>query len=170
MGLVIPLIQSQLQNVMSVLPDQITIISGEKSQTPQDPRIRLDRIRAIMKLTVAIPLLLLPVIVLFTVRSFKDLLKWWGWPFLLTGGISLFIALIGSPIIEFIIGQAMQTQLSAFMPPVLLATMREAAGEIAKQILNPVAIEGVILSVLGLGMIIIGMILTNRRIYRSFNG
>ena len=154
MGLVTPLIQTQLQAMMGAFPDEITIISGEKSNTPDDPRIGLDRARAFMKISPALPLLLLPAIIIFAVRGLKDWLKWWGWPFLTTGGISLLIALAGSPIVEFVIGRILQTQTSDFMPPVLLATLREAVGEITRQILNPVAIEGVILFLIGLGMVI----------------
>jgi len=160
MGMVTPLIQTQLQTIMSTLPDQITIISGEKSNTPDDPRIRIDRLRAVMKLTIAIPLLLFPAILVFAVRSLRDLLTWWGWPLLFTGVISFFIALIGSPVVEFLIDQTMQVQTSDFMPPVLLATLRESAGEITRQILNPVGIEGLIIATLGAGMIFSSFILT----------
>jgi hypothetical protein len=158
MGLVTPLIQTQLQVMLGAFPDQVTIISGEKSNTADDPRLRLNRVRAYMKISPVMPIILLPVIVIFAVRSLKDWLQWWGWPLLTTGLISLTVALLGSPIIEWIVGQVMQVQLSTLVPPILLATLRQAAGEIARQILNPVAIQGFVLSATGFGMIVFAMI------------
>ena len=160
LGLVTPLIQSQIRVMLGAFPDQVTIISGEKSNTPDDPRLRLDRIRAYMKISPVLPLMLLPVILIFAVRTLKDWLQWWGWPLLITGIICLTIALLGSPIVEWVIERVMQAQLSDLMPPVLLATLSQAAGEIARQILNPVAFQGFILSAAGFGMIVFAMILS----------
>ncbi|HAV77325.1 MAG TPA: hypothetical protein DCX53_08225 [Anaerolineae bacterium] len=162
MGLVTPFIESQLQAMMNALPNEITIISGARSNTPADPRIRLDRVRAVMKLTLVIPLFLLPAIVVFAVRSIKELLKWWGLPILFTGGFSLIVALLGSPVVEFVINRMMKAQTSDFIPPVLLAVMSEAVGEITKQILKPVGIEGVVLFVGGLGMLITATVITKK--------
>ncbi|HSM72225.1 MAG TPA: hypothetical protein VK851_11845 [Anaerolineales bacterium] len=161
MGLVMPLIQTQLQSMLGAFPDQITIISGEKSNTADDPRLRLNRLRAYMQISPVLPIMLLPLIVIFAVRTFKDWLQWWGWPLLTTGLISLTVALLGSPIVEWVVEQVMQVQLSVLIPPILLGTLRQAAGEIARQILNPVAIQGLVLSAAGLGMIVFAMILTS---------
>jgi len=160
MGLVTPLIQSQLQSVVNTLPNEVVIISGEASNTSTDPRLRLDRIRALMKLTLVVPFFFLAVIVIFAVRSIKEWLNWWGWPFLLTGAAGLFVSWVGSPMFEFLLGRGMQAQGSDLVPLVLLATLQDAAGEIARQILNPVVVEGVGLFLLGLTMIIIASLLT----------
>jgi hypothetical protein len=162
MGFVTPLIESQLQVMTLGFPDEVTLISGEKSNTPDDPRIRINRMRAVMKLTPAFPLLFLLAIAIFAVRSFREWLAWWGAPIMLTGGASLLIALLGTPTVGFVIGRVMQNQASEFMPPILLETMQETARGVASEILNPVAIEGVVLFLLGLGMTGIALFFTKK--------
>jgi hypothetical protein len=162
MGFVTPLIESQLQVMTLGFPDEVTLISGEKSNTPDDPRIRINRLRAVMKLTPAFPLLFLLAIAIFAVRSLREWLIWWGVPITLTGGVSLLIALLGAPTVGFVIGRVMQNQASSFMPPILLETMQETAREVAREILNPVAIEGALLLLIGLGMTGVALFFTKK--------
>jgi len=153
MGLVTPMIGSQLQLITLAFPDEVTIISGEKSNTPDDPRIQVNRTRSAMKLTLVFPFMFLLATTIFAVRSLREWLTWWGWSFTFTGGISLLIALLGSPVIGLIIGLAMQKKTYAFIPPTLITTIQETASEVAHQILIPVTVEGLVLLLLGAGMI-----------------
>jgi len=163
MGLVTPMIGTQLQFITLSFPDEVTIISGEKSNTPDDPRIQITRVRKAMKLTLVFPILFLLAVTIFAVRSLKEWLAWWGWSFTFTGGISLLIALLGSSVIGFIIGLAMQNETYAFIPPILLTTMQETVREVARLILVPVAVEGLFLVLLGVGMAGVAIFLTRRK-------
>jgi len=163
MNLITPMIGTQLQFMMPAFPDQITIISGEKSKTPEDPRIKLNWVRLSMKLTLIFPLLFLTAVTILAVRSLNEWLSWWGWSFFMTGGISLFIALLGAPVIGFIIRGIMQNRVSDFVPPILISAMQEAVSEVARQVLKPVAIEGLILLLTGFGMAITAIYFGKKR-------
>jgi hypothetical protein len=162
MGLITPLIESQLQVLMATFPDEITIIAGTRSGTPDDPRIKLDRVRALMKVTPFFPLFFLFGISVFAIRSLMDWLKWWGYPFLITGTISALMALVGSPLLGFIVQRLLQKHGAGSMPPILFSTLRVTVSAVTTQILRPVAIEGAILAVLGLIMVLVATFLVRR--------
>jgi len=154
-----PLIEAQLQLMAIGFPDEITLISTGHSSTPEDPRSNLKIARAVMQITPLFPMLFLLGLTIFAVRGLIDWLKWWGWPFLLTGLISLFVAVPGASLVGFIIQWLLESQLAGFMPPVLLSTLRETVGAIAREILEPVVIVGLALAVLGLIMILVAAFL-----------
>lgn len=152
-GLLAPFIQSQLQAIVNIFPNEVTFISGIASGTPNDPRNQLNTARFIMKLGLFLPALFLFGIVLFAVHRFKDLLLWWGWPLMITGGISVLISLFGSPLIGWFLQLIILRQGTTFIPPVLAASLGETASAVAREILSPVLIEGFILGFVGLGMV-----------------
>ena len=154
-----PLIEAQLQLMAIGFPDEITLISTGHSGTPEDPRSNLKIARAVMQITPLFPMLFLLGLTIFAVRGLIDWLKWWGWPFLLTGLISLFVAVPGASLVGFIIQWLLESQAAGFMPPVLLLTLRETVGAIAREILEPVVIVGLALAVLGLIMILVAAFL-----------
>jgi len=163
-GLVRPLLETQLAFTAALLPDQITLISGTQSGTENDPRVRLNRVRTIMKLTPILPLAFLLGVVLFVVRSLLNWLRWWGYPFLATGVVSLVVSILGAPLVGWIIQLIIEIQAEQFTSPILLSTLRETTSAVARQILNPVAIQGLILGLLGLGMVIAAAYLAKREI------
>ena len=165
MGIMAPVIQAQLQAMTALIPDQVAFIPGTLSNTPNDPRLKLNLVRSAIKLTPFIPILFLFGIAVFAVRTLRELLSWWGWPFLLTGIGSVLIALVGSPVIGWILQLLIQTQGTIFIPPVLAQTIGEAASAVARQMLAPVVIEGFIMAIVGLGMLIISVFIPRRSGY-----
>ena len=161
-GLMTPLIESQLQIMTIAVPDEITLISGVRSGTPADPRLRLNGARTRMKITPVFALLLLFCITIFAVRSLVGWLKWWGYPFLITGGVTVLIALLGAPLLGFIIQRILQSQGPNFIPLILISTMSETVGAVTRQILKPVMIEGLILGSLGLIMMLVALFVEKR--------
>lgn len=155
LGLVTPLIESQLQAMTLTLPDEVTILPGTSSGTPADPRIKLNQARALMKVTPFFPLFFLFGLSVFAIRSAKDWLKWWGYPFLITGAISSLTALLGTPIFVFIIQRILQNRGAGSIPPILFSSLLETVNAVTTQILKPVVIEGAILAILGLGMVLV---------------
>ena len=162
LGLITPLIESQLQFVTSTFPNEVTLISNARSGTPDDPRLRLNKARLIMKVTPILPLAFLIGIIIFAVRNLTGWLNWWGGPLLMTGASSLVIAVLGSPVIGFIVERFMQTQGAGFMPPIFLSTIRETASAVTGQILRPMVIEGLILALLGLVMVVLAAFMKKR--------
>ena len=111
-----------------------------------------------MEITPIIPLFLLLGIVIFTVRSLDEWLKWWGIPFVITGVMSVFFALIGAPVVRFFL-QTVLLQGNADMPVVFLTMMSSVAGSIVGLILRPLVIQGIILALIGTGMLGTGYLL-----------
>jgi hypothetical protein len=154
MGLMAPFIQAQLQAMTAIIPDQIAFIPGTLSHTPNDPRLKLDLVRSAIKLTPFIPVLFLLGIALFGVRTLRDWLIWWGWPFLLAGLSSVLIGLVGAPLVGWLLQLLIRNQGTIFVPPVLAATIGETTSAVARQMLAPVVAEGFLLALLGLAMVI----------------
>ncbi len=168
MGLVEPLIQSQLQTISAAFPDQITLVlSKTDSTSPNDPRYKLHIIRSAIQFSPFFVILLLLTIALLAVRSLRDFLLWWGVPFLIVGMITTLLSLIGSPLVASILRFFIQRQAGAFLPPILASSISETAGAVARQILIPVTIQGLIIAVVGILMVVAGMFLTRRETYRS---
>jgi hypothetical protein len=161
-GLMMPFIQSQLQTITTLFPNEVTLISSTALGTPQDPRVRLNAIRSGIKLTLFLPVLFLFGIAVFAVRSLRDLFTWWGWPFLFAGGISVFVALLGAPLIGGILRLVIQTQGSFFIPPVLAAALGETASAVAQEMLVPVLIQGLIIAASGVGMLAVAVLVPRR--------
>jgi hypothetical protein len=161
-GFFTPFIQSQLQTITATFPDQIALVPGNESGTPNDPRLRLQWVRSGIAFSPFFLFLLLLAIAVFAVRSLRDLLVWWGWPLLMTGGLAALIALVGSPAIGGILQLIIQIYGSAFLPPLLASTIGETASAVARQMLVPVILQGFVLAVIGLMMVIVGILLGKR--------
>jgi hypothetical protein len=167
MGFMAPFIQSQLQAMATIIPDQVAFIPGSVSNTPNDPRLKLKLIRSAIKLTPFIPVLFLFGIAVFAARTLRDWLIWWGWPFLLAGGISLLMALVGSPLVGWILQLLIQNQGTILIPPVLAASIGETTSAVARQMLTPVVAEGFMLALVGLGMIIASLFISTQIRYTN---
>jgi len=167
MGLMAPFIQTQLQAMTAIIPDEVAFIPGTTSNTPNDPRLKLNLIRSAIKLTPFILVLFLFGISIFAVRTLRDWLIWWGWPFLLAGITSVLIALVGSPLIGWILQLVIRNQGTIFIPPVLAASLGETTSAVAGQMLAPVVAEGFILALLGLGMVIASLFISTQIRYTN---
>jgi hypothetical protein len=110
-------------------------------------------------------LLLLLAIAVFAVRSIRDLLVWWGWPLLITGGLAALIALVGSPLIGGILQLIIQIYGAAFLPPMLASAIGETASAVASQMMIPVIVQGFVIAMIGLLMVIAGTLLGRRTRY-----
>ncbi|HLO33941.1 MAG TPA: hypothetical protein VK249_32640 [Anaerolineales bacterium] len=158
-GLMTPFIQSQLQTMITLFPNDVTFISDARAGTPADPRLKLNTLRSVIKLSLFLPFLFLFGMTIFAVRTLTSWLNWWGWPLMLTGGSSVLIALLGSPLVGWILRLLIQNQGIFSIPPVLAASLAETASAVAQQMLAPVLVEGFILGFVGLGMVLIATFL-----------
>jgi hypothetical protein len=163
-GLMTPFIQSQLQTMTTIIPNEVTFIPGTLSGTPQDPRLQLNSIRSAIGLTPILPVLLLFGITIFAVRSLVDWLTWWGWSFMIAGVGSVLIGLVGAPLVSWILQLLIQGQGSIPIPPALASSIAETTGAVARQILIPVLVQGAILGFVGLGMAVLAIFLPRRRV------
>lgn len=162
-GLMTPFIQSQLQTMTALIPNEVTFIPGTLSGTPQDPRLRLNTVRSTIRLSPFLPVLLLLAVTIFAVRSLVDWLAWWGWPFMIAGVGSVLIGFIGAPLVGWILQLLLLSQGTIPIPPVLASSIAETTSAVARQILLPVMVQGAILGFLGLGMAVLAMLLPRRQ-------
>ena len=156
-GLMTPFIQSQLQTMTAIIPNEVAFIPATLSGTPQDPRLRLNAVRSAIRLTPLLPLLLLFGITVFAVRSFLDWLTWWGWSLVFAGVGCVMIGLIGAPLVAGILQLLILNQGTIPIPLVLASSIAETTSAVARQMLAPVMIEGGMLGFVGLGMLILGL-------------
>jgi len=160
LGLITPLIQVEAQAMSAAFPDEITLISSMSGTA--DPRQNLNRIRSFMVITPIFPVIFLALLTMIIVRTLRDWLKWWGWPFLITGGFSLIVALIGAPVIGWIVRHLLLGQGADFIPPILVPILSETVSAVTNQILKPVAIESSLLAIVGFGMVLVLLLLPRR--------
>lgn len=165
MGMLAPFIQSQLQAVTATFPNEITLVPGTVSGTPNDPRLKLQWIRSGIVFSPFFLFLLLLAIAVFAVRSLRDLLIWWGWPLMITGALAALIALVGSPVVGWILQFVIQTQGAVLLPSMLASTIGETASAVAGQMLAPVIVQGFVLAMLGLLMVLAGTFLFRKERY-----
>ena len=162
LGIMLPFIQTQVQSMSTLFPNELTLVSPALSGTAADPRAELNTIRSLIRFTPFVPLLLLLAIAAFAVRTLADWLTWWGWPLMFAGGASALIGLLGSPLIGGILQVLIQTQRFFPLPPAFASLIAETAGAVARQMLIPVLVQGLILGVLGLAMVIFAFLLSHR--------
>jgi len=163
MALLTPVIESQIQFLSGAIPDQITLVPESLSGTPSDPRPRLNNLRLLLLFSPLLPVAFLIALTIFAVRDLKSWLNWWGWPLMLTGMASLLLAWLGSPFVGLIVRGFIQIQGARFIPPVLLSTLQETASSVTSEILYPVAIGGLILSVLGFVMAVAALFMARKQ-------
>ena len=165
MGFFTPFIQSQLGTISATFPNEIALVPGSESGTPNDPRLKLQWVRSGIVFSPFFLILLLLAIALFAVRSLRDLLLWWGWPLLITGAVASLIALTSSPLVGWFLGFVIQIYGATFLPPLLAATIGETASAVARQMLVPVVFQGFIIAMIGLVMVLAGTFVFRRRTY-----
>ena len=163
-GLLTPFLQAQLQTLTTIIPNEITLVPGTVSGTPQDPRLKLNTIRFAIELTPLIPAFLLIAMTVFAVRSLVGWLTWWGWSFMLAGAGSVLIGLVGAPLVGWILRLLIQNQGTILIPPVFVSSITETTSAVARQMLVPVLIQGALLGFVGLGMVIVALFLPRRPI------
>jgi len=154
-GIVRPIIHTQLQIVTAAFPDQVTIASSDAASGKTDPRKRLETARLLMRLSPLAPLTLLLLLTLLTVRKLRDWLRWWGYPFLVTGALAALFAIAAGPLIGAILLQILAARLPVYLPAILLNDSGQLAAAIVGQMLKPVAVAGLILGIAGLILIIL---------------
>lgn len=162
MGLMAPFIQTQIQSMVAIFPNEVTFIPGTASGTSADPRLKLSAARSAIMLTPFIPLLFLIGIAIFAVRSLADWFTWWGWAFMLAGGSSVLMGLFGAPLVGGIMRFVIQNQGAFPIPPMLASSIAETAGAVAGQMVSPFVIQGFILGFVGLGLVIVAVLLARR--------
>jgi len=145
-----PQIQATLNKVIADLPDEAALSQvfegggeDESGETPppdsggtvQGPLPFLQTIWLGARLSPLIPLVLLLLVALFAVRSWRGLMRWWGIPLLLAGLIGAALAVAFLPAMKF----GYVTFVAGRIPPYLSDGFVQAGLDVAWQIAGTLA-------------------------------
>jgi hypothetical protein len=138
------------------IPDQIIILTPTTGQDPAHPGVglvsSLQKVLLIIHLFPLAPLIFLVLISLLAIRSWKYLFRWWGVLFLITGFLSLIIAITMSGLFD----QTWTGVLVPKFPPIMSASVIFLVHDLTKTILKSyvggIYLISSILGVVGLGM------------------
>jgi hypothetical protein len=118
-----PSIEETLNEIIGDLPNEA--ILGENFMDSDEPNgtregelqigTSLRRIRSYLRFSPIVPVIFLLLVAVFGVRSFRDLLRWWGIPFLLTGLIALVFSILSMPIFNWVLRTYVEGQIPGFL-------------------------------------------------------
>jgi hypothetical protein len=144
-----PLVEINLQLAALGVPDQVTLIPGTFNLAGDGtPLERFRRLRLVLRLGLLIPLVFLLGITAFAVRTPKTWLKWWGWPFLITGLLGALIGFLSAPILNLALTTLLTRMLPAYLPVGIVELGSDLTGAIVRQLLKPMAWESLTLALI----------------------
>lgn len=159
-----PLIQGQLEVMAGALPNQVSLLGGLGTINGLQTGLNdLRSARLAMHLSPVLPLVILIVITLLVVRSLRDLLEWWGWPFLLAGLFGTVIALAGAPVLRVLLESWLGQRDALQLSPDLAVSLREVVDASFREMLKPMAWESIGLTATGLLMILVSFAVSRRQ-------
>ncbi len=151
---------AKLAPVTAGIPDQAVILnsSSEPASGPSLPgglsMAGLSTLRLVIRLSPLLPLILLMLVTLLVVRTFKDWLRWWGIPLFVAGLIAAAISAAIRPMLGWGWATFILPQFQAILPASLTGLGFSLAGSVAHVLAARVAIAALILGVLGLAAIL----------------
>jgi len=149
--LLTPVIQEQMQFATLAIPDQFILLNAPAEN---DPRVRLNTARMVMRLSPILPLAFLLMMTIVSVNSLKSWLNWWGASFMMTGFLAGLMSLSGAPIFGTIFQRILVNRMPAFLPTLLLEYAGDLASAMVQAILTPVLWQGLVIALTGTVMII----------------
>ena len=146
-----PIIETEIRAAMSLIPDQVTIITADESriQTLRD----LKALRLFMRLSPLVPAFCLLAIIALAVRSFNDWLNWWGYPLLFAGLISMSLSVISGPVASLTFQIFIGSALPDALPPEIVSVFKELTATIVRKALQPTLLVAGLMALLGLVMV-----------------
>lgn len=162
-----------LNEVIESLPDEVVL--GENfMDSDLDKEVETDeddmqvgktarRIRTFLRLSPIAPVVLLFLVAILGVRSFRDLLRWWGIPFLLTGLITLVFSLLSMPIFNWFIETYVEVQIPGYFSSEFVGLGFDIGRSVIKSLVKAITIQAGVLSLGGILMIVASAFIKQRR-------
>jgi hypothetical protein len=162
-----------LNEVIESLPDEVVLGENFMDSDP-DEKIETDedemqvgktarRIRTFMRLTPIVPVVLLFLIAAFGVRSFRDLLRWWGIPLLLTGLIALVFSILSIPIFNWVLKTYVEVQIPGYFSSEFVGLGFEIGRSVIRSLAKAITIQAGVISLGGILMIVASAFIKQRR-------
>jgi|WetSurMetagenome_2_1015567.scaffolds.fasta_scaffold67330_1 hypothetical protein len=144
LGALAPLIQAQLQFVVSLLPDSLVLHPfGNLPATT----VRL--VRLLLLLSPELALFLLILVTLLAVRTFKEMLYWWGMPLFFSGLLALVVGISASLLFEWGWANIFISHLSIKVSDALIVLLHDLLQAVMQTYLSGVFISGIVLALAG---------------------
>jgi len=155
-----PIYEAQIKTAVSVIPEQVMLISPNPDRTQQLRDLRF--VRMVVRLSPVLPMLCLLMVALFAVRSFTDWLNWWGYPFLIAGMISLFLSALSG----FIAAGTFQFFIAPVMPDLIpreiVIVFRDLTATIVRNAVAPTLLIAGSMVFIGFIMVVLAFLLRKR--------
>lgn len=173
-----PVIEIFLSGAVDLVPDQLSLSLPESViASPQSGNFQVSRApipkpiqvlratRSVISISPLLPLLLISLVTIIVVRSVRDLLLWWGISFLAAGMITLFMALILLPAMNWTVAQLLPDQVETWLGITNLLDelgMWDVLNELTGRVLNSILIPAGVVSLIGL-LLLLGLLFLQDR-------
>jgi hypothetical protein len=139
------LVESAVQD----LPDQVPLLSRF------DHLMKVIRTtRIVLTWSPLLPMAFLGLTALFAVRTWRSLLRWWGYPLLAAGLGTLLLSLLVSPVVYSLLTLLIFPNLPVNMVPEAFDLLAGIIEGVSKGLAQPIQYQSAFLSLLGLGMVL----------------
>jgi hypothetical protein len=147
-----PLLQTQLQTIAYTIPDSVDLTPDAAGT--DHPLDGLRAVRAMMRFSPIIPLGLLFLITIFTVRDLKGWLNWWGNPILFGGILGFLLSAIIEPLFQLAFFITIEPRLPDFLPTSVTDTIRGLMSTVLSGVTAPILLQSTALVLIGIIMIL----------------
>ena len=157
-----PIIDSEIKTAVSLVPEQVDLApaGAERAGELQD----LQNMRIVMRLTPLLPVLCLLMVTVIAVRSFGELLNWWGYQLFLAGLFSIGVTVLSGPLSAWLFHSFVAPALPENLPPDIFAMFEDVVASIAYGAVQPTIKIAGIMALLGLLMIATPFLLRKQRV------
>jgi hypothetical protein len=152
-----PIYEAQIRAAARLIPEEIPLITS--GQETNKVISEINRLRMVSRLTPIIPLWVLLIITLLVVRSFKDLLSWWGFLLVFISIPSVFVSLGSSLLFGFYFQKRIASGMLKDIPVSMVAVIQDLGRGIVEQALKPMLIQALVLGGMGVVMLIITLLI-----------
>jgi hypothetical protein len=154
-----PLLQEQVQLLAGAIPDKLELLGpqpGENQGNPgpfgSGPVGGLRFLRFVLHLSPDLALFFLLLVSLLAVRTPRGWLRWWGIPTFFAGLLSVGATIAASGLFEQFWLTILTKQIPAYLSLGLVTLGHDVGRSVFQSFLNGIALGGVLLTALGLGM------------------
>jgi hypothetical protein len=166
-----PTMEAALDMVIDDIPNQVILGSrlfgGDENTLPtssnQGHGINLRTFRAVMQFSPILPLIFLGCLTLFAVRSWKDLLFWWGIPFIALGLSVLVAGFFAPPLIRWGLDTFVINRIPGVLDPAFLELLVDSTRNLIQSFVKGIANQATIIAFSGITMTGMGLL----SIYKS---
>lgn len=155
-----PIYEAQIRVAVSLIPEQLTLISPATEHTQRLRDMRF--MRMVVRLSPLLPILCLLMVTLFGVRSFRDWLNWWGYPFLIAGLISLSLSALSGFIAAGTFQFFIAPVLPDFIPREIVTIFQELTATIVRNAVAPTIVIAGVMAFFGFIMILLAFLLRQK--------